>query len=295
MTLLDDRSTDATALPLLPHPDRRQELAAFLRSRRERLRPDEVGLLSGRRRRTPGLRREEVAQLAAVGVTWYTWLEQGRPINASPEVLEAIAGALRLDASEREHLYRLADVSVPQDDSGSDRLDAQVQVILDGLLPLPASVINGRYDMLAWNSAYEALFPGIVNAPAGERNTIWQLFTVKSCALIDREQELPRMVATLRSAFGRHIDEPAWTEFIRRLSAASPHFAELWARHDVAEPVNRVKRFRADDGRVMSVYATLFAVTGTPEARMIVYTPIDAESSRLLGLRSDWPTRARPS
>ena len=139
---------------------RRSELAAFLRSRRERITPEDVGLPGGHRRRTAGLRREEVAQLAGVGVTWYTWLEQGRPIRASAQVLEAVARTLRLDAVERQHLFRLAEAPdmAPPDHSGPP-LRPQVQVVLDGLNPMPASVVTERFDILAWNAAYDVLFP----------------------------------------------------------------------------------------------------------------------------------------
>src|SRR5215831_5047729 len=122
-------------------PARRRELGDFLRSRRARIAPEDAGLISGGRRRTPGLRREEVAQLASVGVTWYTWLEQGRPINASADVVDAICRALRLDATEREHLFRLAFLTPTVADPVLDRVDAEIQVILDGLLPLPASIL----------------------------------------------------------------------------------------------------------------------------------------------------------
>jgi len=137
----------------MKHP-RRAELASFLRSRRERVTPQDVGLPPGLRRRTPGLRREEVAQLAGVGVTWYTWLEQGRQINASVQVLDAIAATLALDLAEREHLYRLADVPVVSPGSGGDCLAAEARMILDALDPFPASVYNSRYDLLAWNQTY---------------------------------------------------------------------------------------------------------------------------------------------
>lgn len=263
-------------------PARRRELAAFLRARRARILPDDVGLVPGRRRRTPGLRREEVAQLAGVGVTWYTWIEQGRPIRASTDVLDAIARTLRLDATEREHMFRLADVSVAPADPASSCLDPEVQVILDHLEPFPASVINGRYDMLAWNRPYAALFPGLVHAAPSERNVLWQVFTTEPCAVLDRDRELPRMVATLRGAFARHLSEPSWIGFIERLSAASPQFADLWARHEVAEPSNRIKRFRALDGGEMIVYATIFSVSATPDARLIVYSPVDEVSARYL-------------
>src|SRR5215472_18226759 len=123
---------------------RRAELAAFLRSRRERIGPEQAGLPPAPRRRTPGLRREEVAQLAGVGVTWYTWLEQGRPINASTQVLDAIARTLRLDPVERTHLFRLADV--PAGDQLASCADcplpAEVQHVLDALAACPASVVN---------------------------------------------------------------------------------------------------------------------------------------------------------
>src|SRR5947199_128186 len=110
---------------------RRGELAQFLRSRRARLSPADVGLAPGIRRRTPGLRREEVAQLAGVGVTWYTWLEQGRPINASVQILDAIARTLRLDQAERAHLYRLAEIPAVPDPAGPDELPSEIHAILD--------------------------------------------------------------------------------------------------------------------------------------------------------------------
>src|SRR5436309_12421078 len=130
---------------------RRLELAAFLRSRRERISPGDVGLPPGPRRRTPGLRREEVAQLAGVGVTWYTWLEQGRPINASVQVLDAIAAGLRLGASERWHLYRLAEVPGVPTPKTTYAVPSEVVAVLDALDPSPACVYNGKNDLLACN------------------------------------------------------------------------------------------------------------------------------------------------
>src|SRR5436305_13889970 len=124
---------------------RRGELAQFLRSRRARLSPADVGLAPGIRRRTPGLRREEVAQLAGVGVTWYTWLEQGRPINASVQVLDAIAAVLRLGARERWHLYRLAEVPGVPTPKTTYAVPFAVVAVLDALEPSPACVYNGQY------------------------------------------------------------------------------------------------------------------------------------------------------
>jgi transcriptional regulator with XRE-family HTH domain len=170
--------------------ERRAELASFLRSRRERIRPEEVGMPPGGRRRISGLRREELAVLAGVGVTWYTWLEQGRRINASVQVLNALARTLRLDPVEHAHLYRLAEVpGVASPGEPDSPLPDTVLDIL-GTLPYPASVVNDRFDLLAWNKNYERLFPRLAWLPANRRNTMLGLFTSPACcsALIDREE-----------------------------------------------------------------------------------------------------------
>jgi transcriptional regulator with XRE-family HTH domain len=258
---------------------RRAELAEFLRSRRERITPEDAGLAPGIRRRTAGLRREEVALLAGVGVTWYTWLEQGRPINASTQVLDAVARTLRLDQPEREHLYRLADVPEPAlCEPAGQILAAEVQLILDGMQRLPASVLNERFDLLAWNSAYATLFPGIVGAPPRDRNTLWQCFTCPGCChpFVNRGDQLGQLVAQLRGAYGRHVGEPAWTGFVQRLAAASPEFAQLWAQHEVASPTSYLKFFRHPRYQELAMTSSSFGVHGTPGARMVVYTPADA-------------------
>nr|WP_245769485.1 helix-turn-helix transcriptional regulator [Streptomyces indicus] len=264
---------------------RRPELAAFLRSRRARVTPADVGMPGGLRRRTPGLRREEVAQLSGVGVTWYTWLEQGRPINASGQVLDAVARTLRLDRSEREHLYHLAEVPLPAD--AADPADApevseELQGILDALDPRPAVIYNARYDILATNAAYRELFfiEEIVSS-AGRRNVLWTLCTVEEehCPLVFREVELPRMVAQLRGGYGRHVGEPAWESFVRDLSAASETFARLWASGDVVGPGPHVKTFRyASVGEIRMTSVSL-SVNGMPDCRIVAYTPADELST----------------
>jgi transcriptional regulator with XRE-family HTH domain len=271
---------------------RRDQLAEFLRSRRGRLAPANLGLPAGPRRRTPGLRREEVAQLAGVGVTWYTWLEQGRPINASVHVLDAIARTLRLDEAEREHLYRLAEVpSVPK--ATDERLRPEVQVVLDALVPIPAVVYNGFFDALAWNATYDALFPRLTTAPIGERNAVWQMFTIPWCCspIGDRDRELCTMVGSLRATYARHLGEAAWISFVDRMSAASPDFATLWAKHQVTGAESPVKIFLQSPGeRSIQVTATSFAVTATPESRMVVYAPVDDDTrAQLVELTANPP------
>jgi transcriptional regulator with XRE-family HTH domain len=265
---------------------RRTELAAFLRARRERINPEDVGLPPGTRRRTAGLRREELAQLAGVGVTWYTWLEQGRPINASVQVLDAVATTLRLDAVERAHLFRLADLpgaATAAAECDDCSLPPEVQQILDGL-KFPACVLTERFDVIAWNDQYAALFPRITEAPPGERNSLLANLTSPACCspLEDQTSHCLALVGQLRAAYGRHLGDPAWTHFIRRLEAVSPAFAEAWASHDVAQPTSHTKHFRHPTVGHITTTSTSFAVNMVPGARLVVYTPDDEASEKAL-------------
>lgn len=265
---------------------RRTELAAFLRARRTRIRPTDVGLPPGSRRRTPGLRREEVAQLAGIGVTWYTWLEQGRPIRASVQVLDAVARTLRLDQAEIEHLYRLADVPVAPTEAPVEAVSHVLQEILESLEPLPAMLLNARFDKLASNRAQQDLFYQWHEVPCLHRNVLWCCFTEPDVRrrFVNFDEEAPLMVATLRASFGLHLGEPAWTGFIQRLSAASPEFAKLWTRHEVASPGSRSKHFLHPEAGLLRLRSTSLAVADMPEARIVVYTPIDDETRRRLPL-----------
>jgi transcriptional regulator with XRE-family HTH domain len=264
---------------------RRTELAAFLRARRERISPEDVGLPAGSRRRTSGLRREELAQLAGVGVTWYTWLEQGRRINVSVQVLDAVARALRLDPTERAHLFRLAELPGAAVGPSCDdcALPGEVQEILDAL-PIPACVVTERFDLLAWNRVYATIFPRVTSAPAAERNTMLSLYTAHPCcaSVDDQGAHCDAMVAQLRAAYGKHVGDPAWTHFIRRMEAASPAFAKAWAAHDVAQPGSVMKAFRHPGVGRITVTSTSFAVQAFPGARMLVYTPADEPSKTAL-------------
>ena len=243
----------------------------------------------GPRRRTPGLRREEVAQLAGVGITWYTWLEQGRRINASEQVIEAIARSLRLDAAERDHLFRLAEVT-PTSGKSHNCLPAEVQTILDALDPLPANVTSARYDILAVNAAYRALFPKVMDQPGRQANSMWCAFTMPDCCnpFVNREAELPRMVAMLRAGYGRHVGEPEWESFLADLRAASPWFSELWARQQVAAPGRMEKIFQHPAVGEIRMTTTSLYVVAAPETRIVVYTPQDEETrERIAWLRAN--------
>ena len=279
--------------PASPGSARRAELASFLRERRAQITPESVGLPPGPRRRTPGLRREELAQLAGVGVTWYTWLEQGRPINASGQVLTAIARTLRLDPAEQTYLYRLADVPPPRQQFDST-LEPEIQIVLDELQRLPAAVFSPRHDLLRKNAAYTALFPNC--APTGPANLLWTAFTVPDCCTpyVDRDAELPGLVALFRHAYGRHVGEPAWESFVAELVEASDEFARLWARQEVAAPRARLKQFRHPVAGVVRVTATYLTIPSTPEAWISVYTPADDASRAVVDWLIDRPEQARP-
>ena len=264
---------------------RRTELAAFLRSRRERISPEDVGLPAGQRRRTAGLRREEVAQLAGVGVTWYTWLEQGRPIHASVQVLDAVAKTLQLDVVERQHLFRLAEVpDTDVLDGGCLQLRPEVQQILDQLNPMPANVVSERFDIAAWNQAYAVLFPRTPTLPPSERNTLYLCFATPECCRTfqNSEEQRAAMVAHLRASYGHHVGDPAWTTFIKRMEAASPEFASMWATQDVAHPASHTKVFRHPRYEKLPMTSTSLSVQGCPGARMVIYTPADAETRKAM-------------
>ncbi|WP_435130424.1 helix-turn-helix transcriptional regulator [Actinacidiphila sp. bgisy144] len=261
-------------------PRRRNELAAFLRSRRARIGPADVGMPPGIRRRTPGLRREEVAQLAGVGVTWYTWLEQGRPINASVQVLDAVARVLQLDVTERDHLYGLAGVPfVRAPVSDAEVVGEELLGVLGALDPLPAAVLNDRYDVQATNATYRVLWPMTSLVARRERNLLYKLFTIPECcsSFKNSAEELPWMVAQLRHSYGRHIGEPAWEEFVALLIRKSPAFAQLWASGDVASPGRRVKVFRHAEAGTVHMTSTSLSIDGMAEHRVVVYTPVAAE------------------
>jgi transcriptional regulator with XRE-family HTH domain len=262
---------------------RRTELSTFLRSRRERLDPTELGLLAGTRRRTPGLRREEVAQLAGVGVTWYTWLEQGRRINASTQVLDAIAKTLQLDHAEHEHLYRLADVPGLVTAEPERDFEPDAQRILDEISS-PACINNDRFDVLASNRAYRDLFPFRFTGSTRLRNTLWCTFTIPMCCnpIQNRDQELPMMVATFRANYSRHVGEPAWEQFIAELGSTSAEFREMWANHDVAAHTTMIKHIRHHAVGDMTFKAVRMQLLATPAHGIVAYLAADEETANAM-------------
>lgn len=275
--------------------ERRAQLGAFLKSRRARIAPGDVGLPPGPRRRTPGLRREEVAQLSGIGVTWYTWLEQGRPINASVQVLDAVARTLCLDPVEKAHLYRLADVPTVPSAAAQTVMPPGLPMILDQLGPLPAALLSAKYDVLAHNDAYRALCPGFTD---GERNVLRRAFLTPECCnpYEHNEADLRRMVAYLRGAYVRHLDDPTWQHLVEELCGASALFAALWASNDVAVPANIVKVIQHLAIGSIAMHMTSMALPVIEGAWIQIFTPVDdmaaAKLAKLLAMPDE--ERRRP-
>jgi transcriptional regulator with XRE-family HTH domain len=274
-----------------PHPvrvakTRRAELSRFLKARRARLRPADVGLPPGLRRRTPGLRREEVALLAGVGVTWYTWLEQGRPINVSAQVLDAVARTLQLENAEREHLYQLTEATPVRSWAGSVIVPQALRDVLRSLDPVPAILANCRFDVIESNEAHDDLFRDWHRMPCIHRNMLWCGITEPSARekFANYDEEVPYLVARLRAAYGPHAGDPDWEEDIRRLADLSPEFAELWSRHEVAEPEVRTRRFLDPVAGPLAFSVTELDVAAVPGLRIITYSPQDEGTWRRLPL-----------
>jgi transcriptional regulator with XRE-family HTH domain len=264
----------------------RSQLSDFLRSRRARISPATVGLPNGRRRRTPGLRREEVADLAGVGLTWYTWLEQGRDIRVSPEVLGGIARALQLEAAERAHLYRLAGHTPPAQESVAPSLSPRLRRVLDSWDPYPAHVTGRRRDLVAWNRASEVL-NGWSRLPEDRQNILWFMFLLPAARklLPDWEREAPLSVAALRAEAGRDLADPDYQELVKELVEGSPDFAALWARQDVRGRQEGTKRFQHPKLGRLDLEYTSFQVAEQPSLRLYLYTPADELSERKLRSR----------
>jgi transcriptional regulator with XRE-family HTH domain len=261
---------------------RRAELADFLKRRRAAIKPEDVGLPNGSRRRTPGLRREEVAQLAGVGTTWYTWLEQGRDVRASLDVLEALARALQLTAAERIHLILLGrGEEAPPVAAPAEKVSPTVRRLIDGLHPNPAFLLGRRWDYLAWNRAATALFGDFSQLPRGERNHIWQMFVdpVRREMLTDWDRGSRLCAAKLRADHARHLGDPAFEQLVESLRNASPEFCKAWRRHEVASSgEGRKVLIHPVVGRLVFEHA-IFNPVDAPEQRLVLYTPVDGEDT----------------
>jgi transcriptional regulator with XRE-family HTH domain len=260
-----------------PGQRRRDELAHFLRSRRAALQPQDVGLPGGGRRRTPGLRREEVAQLADVGTTWYTWLEQGRDVRASLDVLEALARGLRLNQAERTHLILLGRGEEPPPcKSPAERISPSLRRLIENLGPNPAYILGRRWDYLAWNDAAEALLGDLGSIPRALRNHAWLTFTdpARREMFTDWERSARVLVGKFRADSARHIGDPEFESLIAALRRSSPEFARAWERHEVSQGGDGRKDLIHPVVGMMSFSHAVFHPADRLEQRLILYSPL---------------------
>ncbi|WP_407572686.1 helix-turn-helix transcriptional regulator [Deinococcus altitudinis] len=257
----------------------RTELGDFLRSRREKLTPQAVSLPGGRRRRTPGLRREEVAELAGIGVDWYIRLEQGRSVTPSATTVNALAHALQLNETEHVHLRVLAREPVQQTFVREQPTAAIVRLI-NGLNQ-PAYVTGRRWDLLIWNTAAQALF-GFEGEDDAQHNVLAYMFLdprARELFGADWAAEGRRMVAQFRSTFDVWARDRAFLGLIGRLREGSPEFAAWWDDHDIRPVVSGRKSLRHPSGeRCCYEYAT-FQANDDPALKLVIYTLVDHESA----------------
>ncbi len=257
------------------------ELGAFLRSRRALVSPGDVGFPTTDRRRAPGLRREELASIAGVTVSWLAKIEQGRAQSVSPDVLSALARALRLDGPEREHLFALAGLRSDGEERSHPRVTAALRVLLDALDPNPAYLLDRLWNIVAWNDAEAALFPGLLRYIETPPNLLDLVFADRELAglMADHEEEQVRLVAQFRLHRTATPYDPEMTALISRLEAASTRFGQLWHARDVAPFATTRRAFHHPVAGRLEFDHHRLAVLDQAGVELVVYTPAEGSES----------------
>jgi transcriptional regulator with XRE-family HTH domain len=261
--------------------DHRAELAEFLRARRDAVAPEQVGLPRGAgHRRAPGLRREEVALLAGVSLTWYTWLEQGRRINASSDVLAAIGRALRLDEAGMDHLRALAQPSATPIAAPREAPTALVRLI-EAMEPAPAYVLGPHWEFLAWNAAQARLYPRMRELDGVERNLMWVLFADPFTRelIVDWDIHARQALAEFRAATTAHRNDPELVELVGKLGAESAEFAAWWPERNVSQFETRLRRFRHPVAGILTFEYQQLAPVEWPSLRVTCQLPVPGDDS----------------
>ncbi|MEV6672150.1 helix-turn-helix transcriptional regulator [Streptomyces sp. NPDC051162] len=265
--------------------DRTQELAAFLRTRRERLNPHDFDLPLGRRsRRTPGLRREEVAELAGVSTDYIVRLEQARGLRPSADATEALARALRLAPDERAYLFDLAQQRPRNADKPATSAAPPLARLVADLSPLPAMLMNHRYDILAWNDEMARLLVDFDTLPPSQRNAMWLCLMHPELRdlYVDRERVVREGIAHLRAAWAAHPEDQALTDLISEFTTHDEDFARLWADRDIHVNGRGRKVMRHPDVGVITVDFEVLMPLQDPDQRLVIYRAMDDESQSAL-------------
>jgi transcriptional regulator with XRE-family HTH domain len=255
--------------------DLRFELANFLRTRRQTLQPEQVGLPKPRsQRRTPGLRREDVAELSDISVTWYTWLEQGRPVQASPLVLNRLADVFQLDIAQREYLFALATpLLISQSLPPLEEVPPRIQCLLDALGTNPAYLLGSHFEILAWNQAATNVLCDFAKISSTELNALTFLFSDHMRALlVNWESHARYSVAAFRVSVSRKLNEPWCMSLVEELSERSTEFRAWWPQHEVQRRPDICKLDHPRLG-LLVLEQTVLMLHENQDLRLIVYTP----------------------
>lgn len=263
---------------------RARELGELLRSRRERLRPADVGLPAGTRRRTRGLRREEVAQLAAISSTYYTYLEQGREVRPSRQVLDALSAALRLDAAERRHVHELVHGAPPAETPAvAEAPPPALASLVDRLDPCPAYVTGRCWDVLASNRAARTLWTDWPARPPEARNLLWWMFSDPAArqVMVDWPAEASALLGRFRTAAARHPGDPGFGSLLERLHAVSPEVREWWPQHRVMPLSSGTKRLRHPALGEIELEHVVLRLADDPDQKLVTFTASDRVQARI--------------
>lgn len=258
----------------------RTELSEFLRSRRERIRPEEIGLQASGRRRTPGLRREEVAAMAGVGITWYTWLEQGRDIGVSAEFLDDLCKVLKLDAAERRHLYMLTQKRPPKEPARTACTVPPVAHDLLSRLPQsPSYVLNLKWDVLAWNESADQLF-GFSRQPTETRNMLWMTFADEQLRrrLDPWEEQARQILTSFKRDFVQAPQDAELAALTENLSRMDDTFYDWWKRPDIDGKCSGKRTFLVEDAGTFELSHITMTLESDKHLRFVYYTPLDAHA-----------------
>lgn len=254
--------------------ERLKELADFLRTRRARLSPTQVGLPLGSRRRVPGLRREEVAELSEISVTWYTWLEQARAVKVSPEALLRIARSLQLDRHEQEHLFSLTGQSPPPLPLAEEQVTDSIRQVLESLEPNPAYLVDSLWNLVAWNRAAILVFGDFSVFPLSECNLMWLAFTNSAMKelFVNWKEFAHCLLVHFRADYAQNASTRSWTELAIALQKVSPQFRQWWESHDVARP-HQVQELNHPLVGKLVLDSVTFQVYPAANLRLTAYTP----------------------
>lgn len=274
-------------------PAQRRELGDFVRAQRERLDPAEIGRTDRGRRRTPGLRREEVALLCGMSTTWYTWIEQGRDVSVSPLALARMAGTLRLGRAERAYLFELAGKRDP-DQGGSDADDVPPAVLACvEAIRAPAYVLDRSWTARCWNAEARHLFVGWLDQP-GEHNLLRFVFLAQAARslICDWEARARRVVAEFRASCSAHVTDPALRALVESLRRQSPEFAQFWDLYGVVEREGGERTFNHPRAGLLRYAQVTFDLAGRPDLKltMLVSGVGDASTVRPLGAGCEPPS-----